>query len=325
MHSDEIQNESGSICGFVKTSSPGWFYLHGKRSDRWCSEKFTKENGPFQGAENQYSKNHALLFAASQSTGWCTGGTSADHYLSLSIKFYLYFPQGQALDQSGRVNQAAVAIVQKPDGFYQECVGHQNSPPWGYLSQIVDIMSKDNIKVGPASKFGYSSGVNGDAPFQWYRDNKDKSPGEIFPKVDFVLDAVKKNIDSFDNIVDLASSVTSGGFKENVVKSKSGMESSASIGIIPEILKKPGAKEEYAARVESYIKDIDPKIHGIFKDILSNIFPGLGSMSSAKDKITQNFRSLITQKILPAEEEELLFRDDKESTLREIVDHFIYK
>jgi hypothetical protein len=28
---------------------------------------------------------------------------------------------------------------------------------------------------------------------------------------------------------------------------------------------------------------------------------------------------------LPPEEEELLFRDDKESTLREIVDHFIYK
>jgi len=325
VHSDEIQNESGGICGFVKTSSPGWFYLYGRRSDRWCNEKFTRENGPFPGAEDQYSKNHALLFAASQGTGWCTGSSSAENYLSISIKFYLYFPQGQALDQSGHVNQAAVAIVQKPDGSYQECVGHKNSAPWGYLSQIVDIISKDNIKVQPGSKFGYSNGVNGDVAFKWYKDNKDKSPGEIFPKVDFVLDAVKKKIDSFDNIVDLASSVTTGGLREDIVGSRSGMESSANIGIIPEILKKPGAKEEYAARVEYYIKDIDPKLHGIFKDILSNIFPGLGSMSSAKDKITQNFRFLITQKILPAEEEELLFRDDKESTLREIVDHFIYK
>lgn len=325
VHSQEIQNESGSICGFVKTSTPGWFYLYGKQSQRWCSEKFTKENGPFQGSESQLSKNHALLFAASQSTGWCTGGGSADHYLNLSEKFYLYFPQGQALDQSGRVNQATVAIVKRSDGSYKECVGHRNLPPWGYISQIMDVMSKENITAKPDSMFGYTSGVTGDVPFKWYKENKDKSPGEIFPKVDFVLDEIKKKIESFDNIVDLASSITSGGFREDVVKSRSGMESSASMGIIPEILKKPGAKEEYAARVESYIKDINPKLHGIFKDILSSIFPGLGSMSSAKDKITQNFRSLITQKTLSAEEEELLFRDDKESTLREIVDHFIYK
>jgi hypothetical protein len=66
-------------------------------------------------------------------------------------------------------------------------------------------------------------------------------------------------------------------------------------------------------------------MQGLFKDILNIIFPNLGSMSAAKDKMTQNFRSLITQKVLPPEEEELLFRDDKESTLREIVDHFIYK
>jgi|APGre2960657373_1045057.scaffolds.fasta_scaffold12160_2 hypothetical protein len=327
VHSEDNQSESGSVCGFIKASSPGWFYLNGKKSSGWCNEKFTKENGPFQGSENQSSKNHALLFAASQSTGWCTGGGSAEHYLSLSNKFYLYFPQGNPIDQSGRVNQASVAIVGLPDGTYQECVGHQNSAPWGYLSQIMDVMNKEKIKPNYQSKFGYSNGVTGDAPFKWYTDNKDKSPAEIFPKVDFILEGIKSSINSFDNIVDLASSVTSGNFKEDLIRGARGIDATATMGIIPEIMKKPGAKEEYASRVNSYLskENLDQKMQGLFKDILNIIFPNLGSMSAAKDKMTQNFRSLITQKVLPPEEEELLFRDDKESTLREIVDHFIYK
>lgn len=325
VHTEENISDSTSICGFVKTSSPGWFYLNGKKGQRWCNEKFTKENGPFQGADNQPTKNHALLFAASQSTGWCTGNSSADYYLSEASKFYLYFPQGQAIDQSGRVNQASVAIVGLSNGSYQECVGHQNSPPWGYLSQIMDVMSKENIKVNSSSKFGYSGGVTGDVPFKWYSENKDKSPGEIFPKIDFIFDFIKTRINFFDNIVDLAANVTEGSFKNDAVKSGKGMDSAATIGILPEIIKKPGAKEEFMSTVESYLPNLDPKTHGIFKDILSNFFPNFGSMSPAKDKLTQNFRSLITQKVLPDEEEELLFRDDNENTLREIVNHFMYK
>jgi hypothetical protein len=326
VHTQEIQNQSGGTCGFIKTSTPGWFFLYGKKSQYWCSEKFTEQTGPFQGSEIQDSKNHALLFAASQNTGWCTGNLSANHYLTISEKFYLYFPQGQPLDQSGRVNQAAIAIVVNTDNSYKECVGHNNSAPWSYLSQIVDVMEAEGIKSENGSRFGYNGGVSGNTPFEWYKQNKDKSPAEIFDKIGFVLEQVKNTINSHDNIVDLALDIQSKDFKQNIAnKTDNNIESAASMGIFPEIIKKSGAKDEFLNRLESHMKDINPKLHIIFKDILSSILPGLGSITPAKDQISKNFRSLITQKALPKEEEELLFKDDKESTIREIVDHFIYK
>ena len=286
-------------CGLRQCSSPGWYFLWGKNSSfPSCAD------------------GNAKILKTHSADGWCTQSTMAENYINKTEKFYLYF---DANDKQ----IAKVAIVLESGGRIPEMQKMGNNPPSEYLSQIKDLMDKEGLKPS-GGVFGTSSGWRIDQVMQWYDSNKSMNDETFVNYMMAYLPKISPVVNKHDNIIDLAISLGEAG-SANEMSKEFDMGTQLALGFAKEKMEKQEVRSMILEKL-----GVNPSVQGneSTKEIIKLVFFfKLSEMSLSDSNITvvANLKSLLTNKSLPEDQEELMFRDDEKSTLQQIVKNMVYR
>ena len=310
-------------CGIRQCSSPGWYFLWGRKSSfSSCADENAKT-----------LKTHSA-------NGWCTQTFAADTYINKTEKFYLYF---DANDQQ----IAKVAIVLEPGGYISEMQKMGNNAPSEYLSQIKDLMDKDGLKTS-VGVFGTKSGWKVNQVMEWYDSNKSMNDETFVNYMMAYLPKISPVVNKYDNIIDLAIAL---GEESSAIELEKGFDMGTQLAlgfagekmqkqevrrmILEKLIAKPSVQKNDSTKENPSVQKNDstkenPHLQGneSTKEIIKLVFfykLGEMSLSNSSTTVVSNLKSLLTTKSLPEDQEELMFRDDEKSTLQEIVKNMVYR
>lgn len=303
VHTLSQESASTGDCGFKPTKASKWVVLYGKTTHPDC-----------------FGTNSALWQKYSPPS-WCTSRGSASGYLSSYPKIYL-------LNFGGGLSSAACVVNQS--GVIKELVNEYNKAPFEYHAYVKELIEKEGIKHDNNSKFGYyGPQINVRQAFEWVEKNKNMSDDQLMKNMERRIVNLINKVDKHNNIIELVADLG------DVDANSEDIDYLGSKAIFGDRLKQPEIIQRFKDLVQSKLRSKSASNRGVIKVaqsarnreevIMEYVFYNFNLPSpKSESAIARNIRSLLNNKSLPKEAEDLMFKDDNPETLKAVIDQMVY-